>query len=88
MSSEKEESGEIKVKCGSNNFNNSVTCKIQKILPFKTDCKAQRRSGKINKKKNTSAITVSLTKSYHISENEDFNIDLIFVFSNLHVFKI
>lgn len=72
MSSKKEESGEIKVKCGSNSFNNSVTCKIQKIPPFKRDCKTQRRSGKIKKK--TSVITVSLTKSYHISENEDFNI--------------
>lgn len=51
MSAKKQESGEIKVKCGDNSFNNSVTCKIQKIPPFKRDCKTQRRSGKINKKK-------------------------------------
>lgn len=30
--------------------------------------------GRSIKKKKTSVITVSLTKSYHISENEDFNI--------------
>lgn len=56
MSAKKEESGEIKVKWGDNSFNNSVTCKIQKIPPFKRDCKAQRRSGKINKKKKTLSV--------------------------------
>lgn len=71
----------------------ATTLTIQLLVKFRKSHllrESVRPKGEVGRsiKKKTSAITVSLTKSYHISENEDFNIDLIFVFSILHVFKI